>query len=135
MRDGRIEMGIAVSHCRAKIIVNVEEIPTKKQSLSILAQCVHGCSFLQGADAHWRKEPAIAPFWGSGFFSFLLLHDRTPVCDLLFDTEEACPVLYPKLSIPYYIKERTPVDIVFLCLVTGTLYLHTHTHAIVIYIQ
>lgn len=45
---------------------------------------------------------------------FFPARSNARVC-LLFDTKQVpFSILYPKLSIPYYIKERTPVDIVFL---------------------
>jgi hypothetical protein len=99
-----------------------EEIPQRNKALSILVYNVYTAAvFCQ--DAQWRKEPShlIAP----SFF----LHDRTPVCDLLFDTKQVpFSILYPKLSIPYYIKERTPVDIVFLSAWWQVHYIYTQRH-------
>lgn len=130
---------VAVFHCRAQRLSRMSRgNPAKKQSpIDPCMQCVHGCSFLPGADAHWRKEPShlIAPSLFLSFFSCTIERPCVCVCDLLFDTKQVpFSILYPKLSIPYYIKERTPVDIVFLSLPGDRYIIFTHrdTHAIVI---
>lgn len=125
MRDRRNEIGCSFPLSSTQRLSRMSRgNPAKKQSpIDPCIQCVYGCSFCQ--DAHWRKEPShlIAP----SFF----LHDRTPVCvcDLLFDTKPVpFSILYPKLSIPYYIKERTPIDIVFLSAWWQVHYIYTQRH-------
>ncbi len=130
---------VAVFHCRTQRLSRMSRgNPAKKQSLSIL---VHDCSFFFARSrcslAKGAKSFDCSSFF-TVFFSLSLLfaaRSNAPVCVcvtfcLTRRKHVLFSILYPKLSIPYYIKERTPVDIVFLCPVTGIHYIYTqrHTH-------
>lgn len=114
-----------------------EEIPQRNKALSILVCNVYTAAVFcqepmltgERSQVIWLLLLFFSPF------SCTIERPCVCVCDLLFDTKQVpFSILYPKLSIPYYIKERTPVDIVFLSLPGDRYIIFTHrdTHAIVI---
>ena len=108
---------------KAKIIMNVERDShsetKRRESLSILG--VYTAAFFSQEKLMLKlaKEQGAPSFWIVPFF----VAARSNACETIFFEETYS--LFPKIL--YYIirNESPPVDIVFLCLVTGTHYIHT----------
>lgn len=126
MRDRKNEIGCSFPLSSTKIITNVERKSRKetKRYRSLYTMCTRLQFFARMLNGERSQV-----IWLLLLFSCTIERPCVCVCDLLFDTKQVpFSILYPKLSIPYYIKERTPVDIVFLSAWWQVHYIYTQRH-------